>query len=98
MKNDRSRAMVPDPRGDGASRKTRRWKTSSLALAVGTIAVFSRSQAQAQDGYTTVVQPYFERNCKRCHGEKKQKGDFRLDTLALEFDKSQTASRWDDVQ
>ena len=31
------------------------------------------------------VQPILERNCLRCHGEEKQKGELRLDTKATAF-------------
>jgi len=31
------------------------------------------------------LQPFLETHCVRCHGEKKQKGDFRLDELSREI-------------
>ena len=31
--------------------------------------------------FDAAVQPFLAANCERCHGEKKQKGKFRLDTL-----------------
>ena len=36
-------------------------------------------------GFDAVVKPFLEEHCVRCHGEKKQKGDLRLDTLARDF-------------
>src|SRR5437660_3535519 len=54
-------------------------------------------EAASDRPYETVIQPFFTRNCAKCHGDKKQKGDIRLDTLTPEFQKTQVASRWDDV-
>lgn len=31
--------------------------------------------------YAEVIQPIFEEKCYQCHGEEKQKGDYRMDTL-----------------
>lgn len=31
--------------------------------------------------YAEVIQPIFEEKCYSCHGEEKQKGDYRMDTL-----------------
>ncbi len=32
--------------------------------------------------FAAAVQPYFKQHCLHCHGEEKQKGDFRMDTLS----------------
>lgn len=37
--------------------------------------------------YNSTIQPIFENSCIKCHGDKKQKGDIRLDTLAYVLDK-----------
>ncbi|MCF6314629.1 MAG: hypothetical protein L3J39_19430 [Verrucomicrobiales bacterium] len=31
--------------------------------------------------YAEVIQPIFEEKCYQCHGEEKQKGDYRMDTI-----------------
>ncbi len=31
--------------------------------------------------YTTVIQPIFEKKCYSCHGQEKQKGGYRMDTV-----------------
>jgi hypothetical protein len=31
------------------------------------------------------LQPFLDSHCVRCHGEKKQQGDFRLDELSREI-------------
>lgn len=43
------------------------------------------------------VQPFFRQHCDRCHNEKKQKGEFRLDTVSRNFKSGSAASRWADV-
>ncbi|HYG77659.1 MAG TPA: DUF1592 domain-containing protein [Planctomycetota bacterium] len=43
------------------------------------------------------IQPFLNAHCIRCHGEKKQKGEFRLDTLSRDFANGGSAMRWADV-
>jgi hypothetical protein len=44
-----------------------------------------------------VLKDYLEQHCTRCHGEKKQKGELRLDTLSRDFANGAAAMRWGDV-
>src|SRR4051794_37592846 len=44
-----------------------------------------------------VLKDYLEQHCTRCHGEKKQKGELRLDALSRDFANSAAAMRWGDV-
>jgi hypothetical protein len=41
--------------------------------------------------------PMFQEHCISCHGEKKQKGKFRVDTLPFEINTVQDAERWQQV-
>jgi hypothetical protein len=43
------------------------------------------------------TQPFFARYCSRCHGVKKQEGEFRLDTLSRDFTNMLIAQRWGEV-
>ena len=43
------------------------------------------------------LESYFKEHCLRCHGEKKQKGDLRLDTLAKDFTGGSETERWFEV-
>lgn len=43
------------------------------------------------------VKPFLEEHCTRCHGEKKHKGEFRLDTLSHDFVLGTPAMHWSDV-
>ncbi|HWE03860.1 MAG TPA: DUF1592 domain-containing protein [Tepidisphaeraceae bacterium] len=47
--------------------------------------------------FDQAVAPFFKENCSRCHGAKKQKGDFRLDTLPRDFADDAVAQRWAEV-
>ncbi len=49
----------------------------SLLLAAG-----GRLDAETSGGLEPGVRDYFEQHCVKCHGEEKQKGDFRIDTLS----------------
>lgn len=43
------------------------------------------------------MEPYLKEHCLRCHGDKKQKGDLRLDTLARDFSGAPETERWFEV-
>src|SRR5579864_6397205 len=72
-----------------------------LALAGLALLPVSSTAQQAKPGpapeFATDVSPYLDRHCVRCHGQEKQKGDLRIDTLERDFSKSAVASRWMDI-
>ena len=43
------------------------------------------------------VKPFLEEHCIRCHGEKKHKGNLRLDALGRDFGDSRVAGRWMEI-
>src|SRR6187402_1968825 len=43
------------------------------------------------------VQPFFAEHCNKCHGEKKQKGDLRTDTLKIDFESPKTMGHWEEI-
>ena len=43
------------------------------------------------------IQPFLKEYCVHCHGEKKQKGAFRVDTLSWDFKGGGSAGHWADV-
>ena len=45
-------------------------------------------------GGTDAVETFLQIHCVRCHGEKKQKGDFRIDSLSRDFSDEQAAEHW----
>ncbi len=56
----------------------------------------STSQESVRD-FDVVVRPFLEAHCTACHGEKKQKGDLRLDTLSRDFLNPAAAGHWMEV-
>lgn len=51
----------------------------------------------AAPAFERAVEPFLKEHCLRCHDDRKQKGDFRLDTLARDFTSEETAQRWAEV-
>ena len=72
-----------------------------LILRVGVLLCSSRGWAADVAGgageFERIVGPFFEAHCTRCHGEKKQKGDLRVDTLAHDFAAPLAAMHWGDI-
>lgn len=60
------------------------------------IFIFGFCQSSAAPSFEKDMQPYLEANCIRCHGAKKQKGDFRLDDLSREVGIKDTP-QWHEV-
>src|SRR5258705_395713 len=54
-------------------------------------AAFDKATAEK---FERIVKPFLAAHCVRCHGEEKQKGDLRLDTLARDFSNPAVAGRW----
>ena len=54
------------------------------------------SGVEAAD-FEKMVKPFFAEHCVSCHGEKKQKGDLRLDTLPLDFVGMKVSGQWTDI-
>ena len=49
--------------------------------------------------FKTQIYPILEAHCFKCHGEKKQKGDLRLDTLSTDFLNDRAAAEtWHDIR
>ena len=55
------------------------------------------SSVKAPPGFDDVVKPFFANHCVSCHGEKKQKGDLRLDTIGADFNSPMVAGHWMDI-
>lgn len=47
--------------------------------------------------FDKTVQPFFRKYCSRCHDEKTQEGEFRLDTMSRDFTDMLVAQRWGEV-
>lgn len=54
------------------------------------------SQLFGEDAKTE-LEPFLQMHCLRCHGEEKQKGDFRIDTLSRDFRSGADTELWFEV-
>ena len=63
-----------------------------IAIFGSLVAVVSADDTAIQSART-----FLQEHCIRCHGEKKQKGQVRLDTMSWDVQDEDTAQRWQDV-
>lgn len=69
----------------------------SLALLFSFACLIGSVSLSADEGFDALITPFIEEHCIQCHGEKKQKGDVRLDTLGRNFTEGENAVLWQDV-
>ncbi len=50
--------------------------------------------AEGDAEFARTVKSFLETHCTSCHGEKRQKGDLRIDTLARDFTNAAIAGHW----
>ena len=62
-----------------------------------TLILLLPSVANGRDVFQEEVKPLLQSHCFKCHGQKKQKGDLRLDTLDSNIVQGTSAERWHDV-
>jgi mono/diheme cytochrome c family protein len=55
------------------------------------------AETPASADFDKVLKPFLDEHCTRCHGEKKHKGELRLDTLSRDFVAGGSAMHWADV-
>ncbi|MBK8001633.1 MAG: DUF1592 domain-containing protein [Verrucomicrobia bacterium] len=75
-------------------------KLPRLLMGLIFLAKFSLTAAElagAVASYDSALKPFFAEHCVACHGEKKQKGNFRIDTLTRDFASPLGAAHWGDV-
>ena len=53
--------------------------------------------ASVPAGFDKIAQPFFSEHCIRCHGEKKQKGRFRIDQGPTKLTDPAFAAHWGNV-
>ena len=58
---------------------------------------FSPSKVLGFEGLDKNSQNFLKSYCIKCHNESKQKGNFRLDTLEVDFTNPIIAQKWDEV-
>ena len=68
-----------------------------LFAAAAIVCLSVLSAGGAEDGFEKSVAPILKRHCVACHGERKEEGELRLDTLGRDFSNGRLAGRWRDV-
>jgi mono/diheme cytochrome c family protein len=66
-------------------------------LASALIPAPDRATVQSQPSLEKIARPFFTEHCTKCHGEKKQKGDLRVDTLSIDFDSPKIMGHWEEI-
>lgn len=52
---------------------------------------------KAAPGFREIAQPFIEKSCLECHGEKKAKAGFRIDLLGSDFSAAKVAEQWKEI-
>lgn len=77
------------------------FRTANSVLLLLALTAVSRAAvatpAQSDPGLEKLVKPFLSEHCTNCHGEKKQKGDLRLDNLVIDFNSPKTMGHWLEV-
>jgi len=68
-----------------------------LACAFAVLLGTARGDGSEAVPFEAAVQPFFRTYCLRCHNDKQQQGEFRLDNLARDFTDLNQAQRWGEV-
>ncbi|HEX3133916.1 MAG TPA: DUF1592 domain-containing protein [Planctomycetota bacterium] len=77
------------------TRAPRHFLLRTCLMTGGLLALALAGQAaDASSEFERTVKPFLAAHCTDCHGEKKQKGDFRIDTLARDFVNPAVAGHW----
>lgn len=69
----------------------------SLLLLLGGVSVNAAPLLHDPTTYEASVRPFLEAHCHKCHGPDKEKGDFRLDTLPVDFSDHGALGHWIEV-
>ena len=70
------------------------WLSVLVAGGLGTIGPAPRAVGADAKPADDPARPFFARHCQSCHTGPKSKGDFRLDSLSLDFTDKANQERW----
>lgn len=70
---------------------------STLAIVLVATGGFAAERASSSQDFDKVVKPFFGQHCTSCHGEKKHKGDLRLDTLVVDASSPKIMANWEEI-
>lgn len=69
----------------------------AIMILAPTFGASGAPSSSAQADFDQTVKPFFQQHCVKCHGESKQKGDLRVDTLPLDFVNTAVAGNWTEI-
>jgi mono/diheme cytochrome c family protein len=56
-----------------------------------------QADEKKDERYEKVIQPFFQEHCTKCHGESKQEGNLRVDTLEVDLTSPEVKARWKEI-
>ena len=68
-----------------------------LGFAMGGLWSVQAERPSRLQSYKTDILPLIQKHCVQCHGPEKQKGKFRIDTLAANLHEGGSAGYWHEV-
>ena len=66
-------------------------------VAISLLQVCKGASSAPDSGLDKIIKPFFAEHCANCHGEKKQKGDLRVDTLTIDFESPKIMANWMEI-
>jgi mono/diheme cytochrome c family protein len=69
----------------------------TVASLLACISAYSFAEEKTSASLEGRIEPFFKEHCLRCHGDEKQKGDFRIDTLSRDFQSGADTELWFEV-
>jgi len=60
-------------------------------------ACLGATQTGSKCGHRHDREALLRKHCTKCHGEKKQKGDLRVDTLKIDFESPKIMGHWEEI-
>ncbi len=66
-------------------------------ISAAALAVSVTEDGKMPPGFREIAQPFIEKGCLDCHGEKKAKAGFRIDLLGTDFSAPKVAEQWKEV-
>ncbi len=84
---------------DSKSKEGVKFESFHTGVRLGNVQIFGHVDAPLKlSAFPPDVKAVLQKHCFVCHGEEKQKGDIRLDTLSIDFLKDRAASEiWHDA-
>ncbi|MGB8168755.1 MAG: DUF1592 domain-containing protein [Chthoniobacteraceae bacterium] len=72
-------------------------RSKRLQLLLAALALTAPARAAVTEDMGKIVKPFFAEHCHKCHGEKKQKGDLRVDNLVIDFESPKIMAHWEEI-